>query len=168
MGDEATNEGLTASASAAQLAQAMRIQLLSVSASCFTFILYDVLLLFFFFANMSDELPVTSIVALSACTFFDSACNDFCAHWLACTVEDSQFDEARAVAVARRERLIRAKLWDAARSTTGPAVMLAALFEGQEPEILFAQAVARFRSILWAVLRNIPEIIVGGGPLDVV
>ena len=46
--------------------------------------------------------------------------------------------------------------------------MLAALFEGRDPEVLIAQAVARFRCISWDVLSRMPEIVVGGGPLDVV
>ena len=46
--------------------------------------------------------------------------------------------------------------------------MLAALFEGQDPEVLIVQAVARFRCISWDTLSGMSEIIVGGGPLDVV
>jgi hypothetical protein len=46
--------------------------------------------------------------------------------------------------------------------------MLAALFEGQDPQVLVVEAVARFRCISWDVLSTMPEIIVGGGPLDVV
>lgn len=47
-------------------------------------------------------------------------------------------------------------------------MMIAALFEGREPDDLLAQAVSRFRCIPWGVLTTVPEIIVGGGPLDVV
>lgn len=52
-----------------------------------------------------------------------------------------------------RERRIREKLVEVARATAGPALTLAALFEGEDPDVLIARAVVRFRCI-------------GGGPLD--
>merc|ERR1719401_2166443 len=44
--------------------------------------------------------------------------------------------------------------------------MIAALCDGMDPDVLTAQAVFRFRCISWGVLVTMPEIIVGGGPLD--
>ena len=78
-------------------------------------------------------------------------------------------DELAAVgrlAVARRERLILEKLVESARATAGPAVMIAALFEGENPNVLIRRAVTRFRCISWERLYQQPEIIVGGGTLD--
>ena len=77
------------------------------------------------------------------------------------------------LAAARRERLILDKLWEAARqarqqSPAGPAVMVAALFEGRDPNVLLAEAITRFRYISWEVLSTRSEFITGGGPLDVV
>ena len=68
--------------------------------------------------------------------------------------------------VARRERLIRYRLVEAAQSASGPALTRAALFEGVDPEIIIARAVARFRCISWDVLSTMREVVVGGEPLD--
>merc|ERR1712176_92634 len=48
-----------------------------------------------------------------------------------------------------RERLIHEKLAEVARATTGPAVMVAALFQGEDPDVLISKAVKRFRCISW-------------------
>jgi len=58
------------------------------------------------------------------------------------------------------------KLVEAAQSATGPAVILAAVIEGEDPDVLIARAVARFRCISWVVLFRMPGIIVGGSTLD--
>ena len=76
--------------------------------------------------------------------------------------------EVAILAAARRQRQIHQKLVKAAISHSGPAVTLASLFEGVDPDILISQAVDRFRCIPWEVLSGMPEIIVAGGPLDVV
>jgi len=78
----------------------------------------------------------------------------------------AELAEVSRLAVAHRERQIRERLSAAAQASTGPAVMLAALFEGMASEILIVQAVTRFRCILWDVLSVMPDIIVGGGTLD--
>ena len=49
------------------------------------------------------------------------------------------------MAAARRERLILEKLWEAARDArkaySGHAVMIAALFEGRDPDVLLTEAI---------------------------
>ena len=74
----------------------------------------------------------------------------------------------REMVRAHRERLIRNKLVETARSTSGPALALAVLFEGQDPDVLIVEAVRRFRYIPWNVLSEMPELIRGGGPINVV
>ena len=101
-------EGGTASPS--ELARAMDVQLLSVGAMILSFVMVWVFIPIYIWSRMQEEFPVSVQLALCVCLLLDSVSNDFCAHWLACTVEDWQLDEARAVAVARRERLILAKL----------------------------------------------------------
>jgi hypothetical protein len=44
--------------------------------------------------------------------------------------------------------------------------MLAALFEGVDPDVLLARTLVRFRCISWDVLSKRSDIIVGGGTLD--
>jgi hypothetical protein len=78
----------------------------------------------------------------------------------------AELAEVARLATAHRERQILRTLAEAARSTTGDAVILAALFEAEDPEVLLFQAVARFRSISWDVLARMPEIIVAAGSLD--
>ena len=80
----------------------------------------------------------------------------------------AELAEVAILVAARRKRQIHEKIVKAVNSRSGPAVTLASLFEGVDPDILIAQAVDRFRCIPWEVLSVMPEIIVGGGPLDVV
>ncbi len=80
----------------------------------------------------------------------------------------AELAEVGRLAVARRERKIFEKLVETAGSSTAAAVTIAVLFEGKSPEVLIVQAVDRFRCISWDVLFKMPEIIIGGGALDVV
>jgi len=66
----------------------------------------------------------------------------------------------------RRRRQIHEKLVKAARAHTGPALSIAALFEGTGPDELISKAVARFRCISWEVLLAQRQSIIEGGPLD--
>eukprot|EP00927_Polykrikos_kofoidii_P059352 TRINITY_DN5451_c1_g1_i2.p1 TRINITY_DN5451_c1_g1~~TRINITY_DN5451_c1_g1_i2.p1 ORF type:complete len:586 (+),score=50.55 TRINITY_DN5451_c1_g1_i2:66-1823(+) len=68
----------------------------------------------------------------------------------------------------RRERQILEAMYEAARAISGPSLLLAALFEGADPDELLVRALVRFRCISWDVLKQQPEIIIGGGTLDVV
>jgi hypothetical protein len=70
----------------------------------------------------------------------------------------------------RSDMHVRVQAWLSNRGhkISGPAVTLAGLFEGQDPQVLVAVAVSRFLCISWDVLLTMPKIIVGGGPLDVV
>ena len=80
---------------------------------------------------------------------------------------DAQLAEVARFAAERQERHIFEKLVEAARrvrersevgAACGPALTLAALFEGKNPEVL--------RCISWDVLSTGRDIIAGGGPLD--
>jgi len=73
--------------------------------------------------------------------------------------------EISRLAMEHRVRLIGQKIGGIARST-GPAIVLAALFEGTRPEVLMASAVARFRCISWITLYANPRIINEGATLD--
>eukprot|EP00927_Polykrikos_kofoidii_P059356 TRINITY_DN5451_c1_g1_i6.p1 TRINITY_DN5451_c1_g1~~TRINITY_DN5451_c1_g1_i6.p1 ORF type:complete len:585 (+),score=57.01 TRINITY_DN5451_c1_g1_i6:66-1820(+) len=68
----------------------------------------------------------------------------------------------------RREQQIVGAMTEAARAISGPSLVLAALFEGANPEQLLLSAVERFRCVSWDVLKQHPEIIISGGTLDVV
>jgi len=67
-----------------------------------------------------------------------------------------------------RERQIRKRLVEAATASTGPALMLAALIESQDADRLMFEAIQRFRCVSWDVLANRPDIMISGGPLNVV
>merc|ERR1719223_1561610 len=68
----------------------------------------------------------------------------------------------------RRERQIVKEMAEAARAISGPSLVLAALFEGADPEKLLLTSVKRFRCVSWDTLKQHPEIIIEGGTLDVV
>lgn len=69
-------------------------------------------------------------------------------------------------AAAKGERFILEKLAQAAKSSTGVALMLASFFEGHDPDALIVQVVARFCCVSWAVLSGRHEIVDGGQRLD--
>lgn len=71
-----------------------------------------------------------------------------------------------SLALRGRERAIYNKLTEVLRAEMGPALTLAALFEGIEPDELIALAMDRFRAVDWDVLRTHPEIILNGGGVD--
>lgn len=68
----------------------------------------------------------------------------------------------------RRRRLIFEAMKEAARATSGPSLMLAALFEGADPEEILSEAVQRFRAVAWTDLRQRPDIILEGDTLDII
>jgi hypothetical protein len=78
----------------------------------------------------------------------------------------AELAEAARQPEARRQKQILDRLVEATRSSTGSVLALAALLEGEDPEMLGAQAVARFRCVRWDVLSRMPEILINAGPLD--
>ena len=81
---------------------------------------------------------------------------------------EDRLAEIGALVQQARERQLLEKMTAIAKTTTGPALTLAALFEDADPDDLIIKAIKRFRCISWTVLRTNSWIIKGGGPLDVV
>eukprot|EP00927_Polykrikos_kofoidii_P063241 TRINITY_DN5804_c1_g2_i3.p1 TRINITY_DN5804_c1_g2~~TRINITY_DN5804_c1_g2_i3.p1 ORF type:complete len:605 (-),score=81.10 TRINITY_DN5804_c1_g2_i3:52-1866(-) len=66
----------------------------------------------------------------------------------------------------RKQHIVKA-IRDSARATSGPSLMLAALFESSDPDELLANAMKRFRRVSWDVLKHHPEIILQGATIDI-
>ena len=49
---------------------------------------------------------------------------------------ESELRRIKELAVARQERIILAKMIETARAVSGPAATIAALFEGEYPEVI--------------------------------
>ena len=71
-------------------------------------------------------------------------CCDFLGMLRVGTSAGQALEEIGDPVVLRRHRLIMEALKMAARATSGPALMIAALFEGLNPEDILATAVERF------------------------
>lgn len=79
---------------------------------------------------------------------------------------DADLRTVASLALKARELQILEKMADVARVRSGPALTLAALFEGINPEDLIKVAMRRFRAVPWEVLSAHPEIIRSGCALD--
>eukprot|EP00927_Polykrikos_kofoidii_P085590 TRINITY_DN934_c0_g1_i1.p1 TRINITY_DN934_c0_g1~~TRINITY_DN934_c0_g1_i1.p1 ORF type:complete len:515 (+),score=25.19 TRINITY_DN934_c0_g1_i1:107-1651(+) len=75
--------------------------------------------------------------------------------------------QVRATLHSQRRRDIEERLLNEAGASTGSALTIIALMDGVDPNIVLQEAVSRFRCVSWETLATRPDIIVGGGPLDV-
>eukprot|EP00927_Polykrikos_kofoidii_P029550 TRINITY_DN2554_c0_g1_i3.p1 TRINITY_DN2554_c0_g1~~TRINITY_DN2554_c0_g1_i3.p1 ORF type:complete len:584 (-),score=28.34 TRINITY_DN2554_c0_g1_i3:92-1813(-) len=75
-------------------------------------------------------------------------------------------DNVVASVHAQRRREIEERLSKAVRASTGSAVTIAALMDGANPNDILREAVSRFRCVSWETLRQRPDIIIAGRPLD--
>eukprot|EP00927_Polykrikos_kofoidii_P057844 TRINITY_DN5205_c0_g1_i1.p1 TRINITY_DN5205_c0_g1~~TRINITY_DN5205_c0_g1_i1.p1 ORF type:complete len:561 (-),score=76.61 TRINITY_DN5205_c0_g1_i1:239-1795(-) len=66
---------------------------------------------------------------------------------------------------AKRHREIKYQLANVVGSSEASAVTLACIMGGVAPEEILNLAAARFRSVSWDVLRQRPDLIIGGAPL---
>lgn len=101
----------------------------------------------------------------------DYCANAFCTLVISGIIGPQTDTEARLAEVGRevrmrRQRKIREKLVESTKAQTGPAVALAALMEGMDPDDLIREAAARFRCISWDLLRTRPDILLNASALD--
>eukprot|EP00927_Polykrikos_kofoidii_P000424 TRINITY_DN10151_c0_g1_i1.p1 TRINITY_DN10151_c0_g1~~TRINITY_DN10151_c0_g1_i1.p1 ORF type:complete len:621 (-),score=63.69 TRINITY_DN10151_c0_g1_i1:59-1921(-) len=75
---------------------------------------------------------------------------------------------AQRTTSAQKRRKIEGDLTSLVGAARGSALTVATMMDGMAPADLLLQAQSRFRCISWEDLAASPEIIIGGGPLDVV
>merc|ERR1712216_669420 len=78
----------------------------------------------------------------------------------------TQYRSIGSLVAEHRRRLVLEAMTEAARATSGPSLMIAALIEGVDPEEILSVAVQSFRAIVWTDLRQRSDIILDGGTLD--
>lgn len=125
-------------------------------------------------ALISNLFPGVATSGLfEAAVAFDAVANAACALFLSGIIGGSRVADNDLATVGllvhdRWKRRILQEVRNAGLPATGPGMVLAAICDGESPEVILANAVARFRCISWEVLSTMPEVITGGGPLDVV
>eukprot|EP00927_Polykrikos_kofoidii_P063238 TRINITY_DN5804_c1_g1_i1.p1 TRINITY_DN5804_c1_g1~~TRINITY_DN5804_c1_g1_i1.p1 ORF type:complete len:585 (-),score=83.56 TRINITY_DN5804_c1_g1_i1:83-1837(-) len=80
---------------------------------------------------------------------------------------EREFRELGSWIQERRKQQIVETVRTAARATSGPSLMLAAVFESLDPDELLVNAMDRFRCVSWDVLKLHPEIILQGATIDI-